>query len=177
MTLWVSNASRFGTFQKIIDYLKIDVEGAEFAAFKAMLESGILKSVKQIGFEIHYKYGPHRTRYQRTWKLLTQLEEAGFKQWIMEHNNDKTMELRLHPELKGQFCCSNLYMININYFKQWERQVHCKNISQRDVVYCQIMNVCRPHVVFEIVLVATYCDDVCLLECLFLILKYKKIPV
>ena len=142
-----------------------------------MLKSGILNSVKQIGFEIHFKYREGMPQYQRTWKLLTQLEETGFKQWILEHNNDHIFDLKLHPELKGQFCCSNLYMINMNYFKEWERQVYCKNISRRSVICCQIMNGCRLQVVYETVFVATYCGDKCLLECLFFILSYRKISL
>jgi hypothetical protein len=40
--------------QKIIDYLKMDVEGAEYSSLEAMFKTDILqKRVKQLGFEIH----------------------------------------------------------------------------------------------------------------------------
>ena len=38
---------------KVIDILKMDVEGAEWKAFQQMLASGVLKRVRQLYIETH----------------------------------------------------------------------------------------------------------------------------
>ena len=43
----------FGDEGKEITYLKIDVEGAEFAALPQMLQSGVFEQVRQMGIEMH----------------------------------------------------------------------------------------------------------------------------
>ena len=115
----------FVIFQKTIDYFKMDVEGSEYPAFEAMFKSGILSKVKQIGFEIHFGNRRYTKApdYYSSWQLLKQLEEAGFRQWVVGHNLDNTYHEKGHPQMKGQFCCSNLYLININYLNNWNRWV------------------------------------------------------
>ena len=102
--------------QKVIDYLKMDVEGAEYGAFEAMFHSGALQKVKQLGFEIHYKYN-----ISMTLSLLKRLEEAGFRQWILDHNYENYVNHTSTAQINGQFYCSNLYLINTNYFTDWIR--------------------------------------------------------
>ena len=41
-----------------ISYLKVDIEGAELAAMKTWITSGILKYVSQIGIEVHTDHSP-----------------------------------------------------------------------------------------------------------------------
>ena len=43
----------FGDEEEEITYLKIDVEGAEFAALPEMLKSGVFQHVRQMGIEMH----------------------------------------------------------------------------------------------------------------------------
>ncbi|KAK7082348.1 hypothetical protein SK128_005403 [Halocaridina rubra] len=65
----------------VIDYLKIDVEGAEYPFFEDVLNTtpNLLKNVKQIGMEIHLSGNA-----ERAWKYVQKLDCLGFK--IMSYN-------------------------------------------------------------------------------------------
>ena len=103
--------------QKVIDYVKMDVEGSEIAAFEAMFESNVLSNVKQIGFELHTTFNNSSEYFYKTWSLLRKLEERGFRLWVLGHNTVNIQKEGSHPALSGLFCCSNLYFININFLK------------------------------------------------------------
>ena len=40
------------SFQPVVDYFKMDVEGSEYDAVEAMSEDGVLEKIKQIGLEV-----------------------------------------------------------------------------------------------------------------------------
>jgi hypothetical protein len=40
--------------ERVIDYVKIDIEGDEWTVLPQMIESGILHRVKQLAMEIHF---------------------------------------------------------------------------------------------------------------------------
>ena len=75
--------------QKIIDYLKMDVEDAEWSAMEAMFKTDILeKRVKQFGFEIHLvSQNPLTDAFFRRWKIMKHLEEIGFRRWYWHFNH------------------------------------------------------------------------------------------
>jgi hypothetical protein len=80
----------FSCLQKIIDYLKMDVEGAEFCSLEAMFQTDILQTrVKQLGFEIHVGQPPRQTvnNLHYFWTVLKHLEEIGFKRWYIHFNH------------------------------------------------------------------------------------------
>ena len=104
-------------FQKIIDYLKIDIEYNEWDTFKAIFEEGALKNVKQFGFETH----THEVQGQTTtvdnfvmyWSLLDKLEQAGFRRWYWHFNHfGKYTSKRTG---RGRTCCYEMVYININF--------------------------------------------------------------
>jgi hypothetical protein len=87
----------FYFFQKIIDILKIDIEGFEWETMADVIQSGALKNVKQLCLEVHfgfsYKHVVHGKRItlrftSNTWgnvtmayqlKVFSQLYKAGFR--------------------------------------------------------------------------------------------------
>ena len=106
-------------FQKIIDYLKIDIEYNEWDTFKVMLEDGTLKNVKQFGFETHTQEVKRRTtnvdNFVMYWSLLDKLEQAGFRRWYWHLNRfGKYTSKRTGTR---RTCCHELVYININFMK------------------------------------------------------------
>ena len=82
-------------FQRIIDILKIDIEGDEWTAIPEMIQSGVLASVKQIAIEIHYesKKVPAKTELS----VLRRLYEAGFRIVMRDRNVYNVIK---HPTYK-----------------------------------------------------------------------------
>ena len=107
------------SFQKIIDFLKIDIEYSEWNSLVPMLADNILRNVKQFGIEIHKsemnKIATTLEQYEMQYKLLTGLEEQGFRKWKVHKNqrglyNSNTGDRRT--------CCFEMAFININYIKK-----------------------------------------------------------
>lgn len=40
-------------WQRIIDYVKMDIENSEWGALETMFQEGVLKNIKQIAMELH----------------------------------------------------------------------------------------------------------------------------
>jgi hypothetical protein len=95
---------------KIIDYLKMDVEGSEWDSVANMCSTGVLDRVKQFGLEIHvgaktfYKY----------YLILKQLEERGFRRWYWAMNFRAS---NIYVERPGvsRSCCYEMVYINTKY--------------------------------------------------------------
>jgi hypothetical protein len=70
---------------KVIDYLKIDVEGAEWKSVEQMLKTNIFDKVKQLGMEIHFS---SRTKddYQNGIRILKWLEDYGMARFSSRVN-------------------------------------------------------------------------------------------
>ena len=64
--------------EAVIDYLKIDVEGAEWLTLPQMLRTGMLDKVKQLGVEVHYWAYSSFEEYRNGVKVLKSLEDYGF---------------------------------------------------------------------------------------------------
>jgi len=93
-------------FQKVIDYLKMDVEQSEWLALEAMFAEGFLsKYVKQIGIEYHTAI--IRKTPERYFRILETLEKLGFQKWNVDWN------MRCNPEITTK--CYEVYYINTNF--------------------------------------------------------------
>lgn len=69
----------------VIDYLKMDVEGAEWKAIPQIIESGMINKVRQIGVEFHLS-----TRFgiglQQMASIVKSIEDAGFIRFDSKYN-------------------------------------------------------------------------------------------
>ena len=108
--------------QRIIDYLKLDIEGWEWDALLTMIRENVLHRVKQLGVEIHTRelFGTHRgtsTRddYAKYLRVFTELESLGFRKWYSHYN---TAGIYRSPRTKNYItCCVELVYINMNFMK------------------------------------------------------------
>jgi len=74
--------------QNIIDYLKMDVELAEWESLESMFKTDILQcSVRQLGFEAHTLRSSTVAEFYQRWKILKHLEEIGFRRWYWHFNS------------------------------------------------------------------------------------------
>ncbi len=107
----------FILFQKVIDYLKIDIEFNEWECFREMLENRTLQNVKQLGFEIHTSNlvgNPGTKQYFYYWYgILRGLEEIGFRKYHYHVNPYGVYESSWTG--KSQSCCYELYYINLHF--------------------------------------------------------------
>ncbi len=106
-------------FQRVIDFLKVDVEGAEFAVLREMVDSGIHRQVKQLAVELHTPRMRKRQEamsaidYGEIYDLLYDLEGVGFVQYLHNATYDCCGKFtRLTGDTK---CCVQLYFVNSKY--------------------------------------------------------------
>lgn len=78
---------------KIIDYLKIDIEFAEWDVLPQIMESGMLAKVRQLGVEIHLPDDEPIENYRAKAKILRSLELMGMVRFDSKYN----------PWYKGDF--------------------------------------------------------------------------
>ncbi|XP_060595523.1 probable methyltransferase-like protein 24 [Ruditapes philippinarum] len=105
--------------RRVVDILKIDVEGAEWQALPAMFKSGVLKYVKQICIEIHFGqckpggkiFGGVSIQHQLS--TLRQLYLHGFHIFIHEHNLKALDKLRFNYE--GITSVNEISLINVKW--------------------------------------------------------------
>lgn len=64
---------------RVIDYLKIDAEGAEWKILPQILSSGMMEKVRQLGVEFHWYGGTDLAGYQKAVTLLQSLENGPSK--------------------------------------------------------------------------------------------------
>lgn len=70
-----------------IDYLKIDIESAEWSALPQIIQSGMLKKVRQLGVEIHLPGANDTlTEYLKLAKTLRSLENEGMIRFDSKFN-------------------------------------------------------------------------------------------
>ncbi|ELT97936.1 hypothetical protein CAPTEDRAFT_198457 [Capitella teleta] len=107
-----------GDSEKILDYFKIDIEWSEYKSFKTIFKSDIMSRIKQIGIEIHYQ-NEIRGFFHLAWQLVTDIESHGFRVWAVDHNYDNSYNDSTNRNIKGLFCCSNLYFINTRFLDEF----------------------------------------------------------
>ena len=95
--------------QALIDYLKFDIESSEWKAIPNMVNTGVLRNVKQIGFEIHTP-GHSSTE---VYDLIELLVQKGFRKWHFHFNPACSFTI-MKLGLKSSKCIE-LYFINTHF--------------------------------------------------------------
>jgi len=105
---------KFGDSNKIIDYLKMDIEESEWPALDHILSSGVLSRVRQLGIEIHAHVRTASNLYERFLRLKG-LEEAGMRRWysVLNYYNLKRTKNGFRT------CCFEAAYINVNFLPNW----------------------------------------------------------
>ncbi|XP_074655360.1 putative methyltransferase-like protein 24 isoform X2 [Tubulanus polymorphus] len=110
-----------GHSDRIIDYLKIDVEYSEWDSIETMLKDGTLRhQVKQLGIEYHLPelnqglYGRStRLSLGREIAIFNTLEQHGFKLYFSHMN--PTGGFFSSITRTDKHCCNEVYYINTNF--------------------------------------------------------------
>lgn len=118
-------------FQKIIDLLKIDIEGYEWKAIPQILSTIPLKYIKQILIEAHFglekqSLSPDgfiklKSNYwgdvdvQKQFNVLKQLHDSGFRVFSY-FENPRTKIRSFDSDPSGIITCNVISMININFY-------------------------------------------------------------
>ena len=71
---------------RIIDYLKMDIEGSEWEVIPQIQGSGMLKKVRQMGVEFHWKRDGSLDRFRSFVSTVKSLEEAGMVRFDSKAN-------------------------------------------------------------------------------------------
>ncbi|KAI9559264.1 hypothetical protein GHT06_016053 [Daphnia sinensis] len=71
---------------RIIDYLKIDVESAEWKALPEMIASGMMSKVRQLGIEVHFGVSETMAKNREWAKLLRSIEKMGMVRFDSKYN-------------------------------------------------------------------------------------------
>ncbi|XP_045164955.2 probable methyltransferase-like protein 24 [Mercenaria mercenaria] len=100
--------------KRVIDVLKIDVEGAEWNALPDMFQSGVLKYVKQLSIEIHVgERNVGDVSVSQQIKILRRLYEHGFHIFMQEHNLYSTRRFKYpYPFITT---VNEISLINVNW--------------------------------------------------------------
>jgi Methyltransferase domain len=69
---------------KVIDYLKIDIEGSEWSSLQQILQSGMLDKVKQLGVEVHFTLS--LPEFRDGIRILKALEDYGMVRFSSRAN-------------------------------------------------------------------------------------------
>ncbi|XP_013066312.2 uncharacterized protein LOC106054816 isoform X1 [Biomphalaria glabrata] len=73
-----------GHEEKVIDVLKIDIEGHEWAVIDNMMETGVFKYVRQFMLEFHlFPDWPVKEDYVNLYQIYTRLREMGFSEYAV----------------------------------------------------------------------------------------------
>ena len=101
--------------QKIIDYLKFDIEESEWPTLQQMAKSKfIATNVKQLSFEVHmYRDSDDVKSFTERLKILMDLESLGFRKWHFNHNVKSYLYDHDHEVYYPT--CAELYYVNINF--------------------------------------------------------------
>lgn len=76
-----------------IDYLKMDIEGAEWAIIPQIIESGMMDKVRQLAFEIHLSTDDSLTAMRNRVRTVRSIEEKGMIRF----------DSKLNPWFHGKF--------------------------------------------------------------------------
>lgn len=109
--------------QKVIDYLKFDIEYDEWSVLMALQEEGSLWNVKQIGFEIHTNElfrtakSPLRATtkqdYIYMYQILQNLERMNFRQFNYRMNPFGMFNSNVTGLSRS--CCYDIHFMNMNF--------------------------------------------------------------
>lgn len=111
-----------GTWQTVIDVLKIDIEYSEWESLRNMMSTRTLANVKQLIFELHTAEVEriHRTStkedFADMYAVLRGLELAGFRRFHYHYN--PLGRYTSAQTGKTRTCCYELYYVNIRFLSQ-----------------------------------------------------------
>ena len=71
---------------EIIDYLKIDIEFAEWDVLPQILESGMISEVRQLGVEFHLRNDSSLEYYRKLVSIVKSIEDAGMIRFDSKYN-------------------------------------------------------------------------------------------
>ena len=77
----------------VIDYLKMDIEGAEWAIIPQIIKSGMMDKVRQLAFEIHLLTSDSLSALQNRVRIVRSIEEQGMVRF----------DSKLNPWFHGTF--------------------------------------------------------------------------
>jgi len=118
MMTFSSILEKFGESNKIIDYLKFDIEQSEWPSIDSMIATGALSRVRQVAIEIHPPGMMRWTleKYHTAFQRLKQLEEAGMRRWYIAMNS-----YDIRRTANGlRTCCYEIVYINTNFLPSWQ---------------------------------------------------------
>lgn len=99
-SIYETLSSRHGP-NRIIDYLKMDIEYDEWLVIPDIIQSGMLSRIRQFGAEFHVGYNRTIDDYKKLTKILRSLEKEGmvrfdskYNPWLLVRNGNFT-ELKL----------------------------------------------------------------------------------
>ena len=99
-------------FQRIIDYLKVDIESSEWPSLKNIIKDDILpKYVRQMAFEFHCNEY-FNTTFLDYVEIMNSIEEMGFRIWHNSFNMHCRYTTRLGYHTTG---CMSVHYINLNF--------------------------------------------------------------
>ena len=110
----------------MIDYLKVDVEGAEWQLITHLIKSDVHKHIKQIALELHTpRLNVERrpmtvTDYAEIYYGLKELQRLGFKGFRHHANNGccgKFAQLTPASIAGKTLCCYETFYVNTNIHK------------------------------------------------------------
>ena len=104
---------------KNIDYLKIDIEGNEWAALVQIMSSGILDKVKQFALEVHFDRpgASDAQQVRRRLEILRSLErDHGFVK-IDYQNNLSSRGLMPQDKQGNYFSCAEVMFLNTKFYR------------------------------------------------------------
>ena len=111
--------------QKVIDVIKVDIEGAEWPFLRQVLKTDKLKYVKQLIFELHtpiYKTDTLTVEHFSIYNDLMEVKEKwGFELYLEHHKNDccpmygVIVPQEMVQGAKMDLCCFELFFLNKNF--------------------------------------------------------------
>lgn len=112
---------QFHILQRVIDYLKVDIEGAEWPFIAHVIGSDVHKRIKQMALELHtpklnVDQSPMTvTDYKEIYRGLKELERLGFRLFLYHANNNccgRFAELTPSSVAKKRLCCYETFFVN-----------------------------------------------------------------
>ena len=92
-----------------IDYLKIDVESAEWSAIPNIIKTGMLAKVRQLGVEFHWSKQQNLQYFRQRVDIVKAIEDAGMIRFDSKYN----------PWFKGHIPALNNYTGSLGYEIAW----------------------------------------------------------
>lgn len=100
--------------EKVIDVLKIDVEGAEWAALQNMIQERQLHNVRQLIVEFHQFQFETKESLRPVFAILRSLWELGFRVFYT-HKNPFTSRYSFRAMPIAATCCHEVSYVNVKF--------------------------------------------------------------